>query len=188
MELDVHSWTDALGMYERRFTIAKVTRREHEDWAFDVRSLMRGDTPDARGWLVNDPFSEEFERLDNPFYPFTEPPVGIMEADAFRQRLFEIPRASAKRFLVALSTQWLNVEKEQDFEGRRAGLEEKADVILSRFPEGSRFYANTGGGSGEMDYYKRISTCSGVSVYDWDPGLILVSETEVGMVWAFDPK
>ncbi|MEU0003759.1 hypothetical protein ABZ079_05460 [Streptomyces sp. NPDC006314] len=187
-ELDERSWADALGMYARRLTIAKVTRREHGDWVLDLHTLMRGDTPDARGWHVNDAFAEEFERLDDPFYPFVRLPEDPEKAEALKSRLYEIPRSSAKKFLVALSTLWLNVEKHPDFEERRAGLEEKADIILSRFPEGSRFYANTGRDSKHRDYYKRISGCSGVSSYDWDLGLVLVSETEVGMVWSFDPK
>ncbi len=29
--LDEWSWSDAIGMYERRVTIAKVTSREHEN-------------------------------------------------------------------------------------------------------------------------------------------------------------
>lgn len=184
-ELDERSWAEAISMYARRYTIAKVTRREHEDWALDVYTLMRGDTPDARGWPVSDSLADEPERLDDPFYPFVELPTDPAKADALKSRVYEIPRASAKKFLVALSTRWLNVEEDKDFEERRAGLEEKADVILSRFPEGSRFYANTGRNSANRDYYKRISTCNTISRHVWDVGLFLVSEAEVGMVWSF---
>ena len=185
VEPDERSWAEAIGMYARRYTIAKVTSREHEDWVFDVRTLMRGDTPDARGWRVRDPLAGELERVDDPFYPFVELPVDPAKADFLRARLYEIPRSSAKKFLVALSTRWLNVEEVSDFEERRAGLEEKADVILSRFPEGSHFYANTGRNSKDRDYYQRISGCSTISRHVWDLGLFLVSESEVGMVWSF---
>ncbi|MFI5682495.1 hypothetical protein [Streptomyces sp. NPDC051636] len=184
-ELDERSWADAIGMYARRYTIAKVTRREHEDWALDVYTLMRGDTPDTRGWRVNDPLADEFERLDDPFYPFVELPTDPEKADALKSRVYEIPRSSAKKFLVALSTLWLNVEKTPEFEERRYDLERKADVILSRFPGDSRFYANTGRDSAHLDYCKRISLCNTISQHGWDLGLFLVSETEVGMVWSF---
>ncbi|MEU3530350.1 hypothetical protein AB0E70_01975 [Streptomyces murinus] len=97
-ELDERAWADAIGMYERRYTYAKVTGRDNADWALDADRLMRGDTPDVRGWRVNDPLAGEFERLD---------------------------------------------------------------------------------------YYKRISGCSPISVHVWDLGLFLVSDTEVGMVWSF---
>ncbi|MGW1166375.1 hypothetical protein [Streptomyces sp. NPDC002550] len=184
-ELDERSWAEAIGMYARRYTIAKVTRREHEDWALDVHTLMRGDSPDARGWRVNDYHAGEFERIDDPFYPFVDIPDDPAKADVLKSRVHEIPRSSAKKFLVALSTLWLNVEKHPDFEERRPGLEQKADVILSRFPEGSHFYANTGRDSADIDYYKRISGCTPISRHVWDLGLFLVSETEVGMVWSF---
>ncbi|MFD9436247.1 hypothetical protein [Streptomyces sp. NPDC060002] len=185
VEPDERSWAEAVDMYARRYTIAKVTAREHGDWVFDVHALMRGDTPDARGWRVNDPLAGELERADDPYYPFVEPPTEPAKADALRDRLHEIPRSSAKKFLVALSTPWLNVEKEQDFEECRAGLEEKADVILSRFPQGSRFFANTGRDDENRDYYKHISGCNTISQHVWDLGLFLVSDSEVGMVWSF---
>ncbi|WP_338020808.1 hypothetical protein [Streptomyces sp. TR1341] len=184
-ELDERAWADAIGMYERRYTYAKVTGRDHADWALDVDRLMRGNTPDVRGWRVNDPLAGEFERLDDPYYPFALRPDAA-RTDAWKYHLDEIPRSSAKRFLVALSTLWLNVEDTPEFEERREDLERRAEVILSRFPEGSsRFYANTGSESARLDYYKRISGCDPISVHDWDLGLFLVSDTEVGMVWSF---
>ncbi|PKW07356.1 hypothetical protein SAMN05428944_5578 [Streptomyces sp. 1222.5] len=184
-DVDERSWSEAIGMYARRYTIAKVTRRDHEDWAQDVYTLMRGDTPDARGWQVNDPLADEFERLDDPFYPFVELPADLEKAGALKARVYEIPRSSAKKLLVALSTLWLNVEETPEFEERRGELERKADIILTRFPEGSRFYANTGRDSAHLDYYERISSCTTISRHGWDLGLFLVSGTEVGMVWSF---
>ncbi|MFM9626478.1 MULTISPECIES: hypothetical protein [Streptomyces] len=183
-ELDERSWADAIGMYAR-YSVAKVTSREHDDWALDVNTLMHGDTPDNRGWRTKDSLVGEFVRLDDPYYPFVLRPDDPSTTDSWKSQLSEIPRSSAKRFLVALSTQWLNIEKTPGFEESRAGLEEKADVILSRFPEGSHFYANTGPDSENLDYYRHISGCNTISVHDWDLGLFLVSETEVGMVWSF---
>ncbi|MFF3939800.1 hypothetical protein [Streptomyces phaeofaciens] len=184
-ELDERSWAEALDMYARRYTIAKVTRREHEDWAFDVHTLMRGDAPDARGWRVIDPLVDEFERLDDPYYPFIDLPTDVEKVELLRSRVEEIPRTSAKRLLVALSTTWLSVAKTEDFEERRAGLEAAADIVLSRFPEGSHFHANTGRRSADMDFYEHISGCNTISAHLWDLGLFLVSDSEVGMVWSF---
>ncbi|WP_282798171.1 hypothetical protein [Streptomyces sp. CC224B] len=189
VEPDERSWAEAIGAYESGRRIIKVTRREHEDWALDVHTLMRGDTPDARGWAVLDSYDaeDEFDRLDDPFYPFTLLPDDTEKAAELRLRLREIPRSSAKRFLVVLTTLGLNFARDPDFEERRPGLEEQVDVILSRFPEGSRFYVNTGPEDAAMDYYQQVPGCCPLTDYDWELGMILVSETEVGMVWAFLP-
>ncbi|WP_328479404.1 hypothetical protein OHS71_12135 [Streptomyces sp. NBC_00377] len=57
-EIGERSWSDAIDMYERRATVAKVTSREHENWVLDLSTLMRGDTRDARGWrTVDKPFA-----------------------------------------------------------------------------------------------------------------------------------
>lgn len=184
-ELDERSWSDAIGMYERRVTIAKVTSRKHENWMLDLSTLMHGDTRDARGWRTVDTWEGELERLDEPSYPFVMPPEAVATADAWKSYLYEIPRSQALRFLVALSTPWIDVTKEPDFEERREALEAKARVILTRFPEGSHFYANTGRDSDTLDYYQRVSGWNPFSVRTFDFGLVLVSQTEVGMVWSF---
>ncbi|MEV5899098.1 hypothetical protein [Streptomyces sp. NPDC052127] len=183
-ELDERSWSDAIDMYERRATIAKVTGREHENWVLDLSTLMHGDTRDARGWRTVDIWEGELERLDEPSYPFVVPPQ-VIATGAWKPYLQEIPRSQALRFLVALSTPWIDVTKKPDFEECREDLEAKARVILSRFPEGSHFYANTGRDSDVRDYYQRVSGWNSFSVRTFDFGLVLVSETEVGMVWSF---
>ncbi|GHF91066.1 hypothetical protein [Streptomyces griseosporeus] len=184
-DLDERSWSEAIGMYERRATIAKVTSRTHENWLLDLPALMRGDTRDTRGWRTVDIWDGELERFDDPSYPFAVPPEVFATAESWKSYLHEIPRSQALRFLVALSTPWIDVTKEPDFQERRAGLEEKASIILLRFPEGSRFYANTGRDSSTLDYYERVSGWNPFSVRTFDFGLVLVSETEVGMVWSF---
>ncbi|MFJ8110714.1 hypothetical protein [Streptomyces sp. NPDC096132] len=185
VELDERSWAEAIGMYGRRASIAKVASREHENWVLDVPTLMRGDTRDARGWRTVDRWEGELERLDEPSYPFVMPPEVVATTDSWKPYLYEIPRSQAVRFLVALSTPWIDVTQEPDFAERREALEANARVILSRFPEGSHFYANTGRGSDTRDYYQRVSRWFPFSVRTYDFGLVLVSETEVGMVWSF---
>ncbi|MET8583387.1 hypothetical protein ABZX39_21320 [Streptomyces collinus] len=184
-EPDARSWSDAIGMYGRRATIAKVTSRRHGNWMLDLPTLMRGDTRDIRGWRTVDLWEGEPERLDEPSYPFVIPPEAVATADAWKPYLHEIPRSQAVRFLVALSTPWIDVTEEPDFEERREDLERNARVILSRFPEGSHFYANTGHGSDARDYYQRVTEWYSFSVRTYDFGLVLVSQSEVGLVWSF---
>ncbi|MFF0596649.1 hypothetical protein [Streptomyces antibioticus] len=184
-ELDERSWAEALGMYEMRATVAKVTGREHDNWLLDVATLMRGDTRDVRGWRTVDKWEGELDRIDEPSYPFAIPPEALATPDAWKPYLHEIPRSQALRFLVALATPWIDVTMEPDFEERREALEADARVILSRFPEGSHFYANTGRDSATRDYYERVSGWYPFSTRTYDFGLVLVSQTEVGMVWSF---
>ncbi|NUV63710.1 hypothetical protein [Streptomyces sp. CAI-85] len=184
-ELDERSWAEAMEMYEKRVTIAKVTGREHENWLLDVATLIHGETRDVRGWRTVDRWEGELDRIDEPSYPFAIPPEALAAPDAWKPYLYEIPRSQALRFLVALATPWIDVTKEPDFEERREALEADAGVILSRFPEGSHFYANTGRSSATCDYYQRVSEWQPFSTRTFDFGLVLVSETEVGMVWSF---
>ncbi|MFH8938329.1 hypothetical protein [Streptomyces griseosporeus] len=185
LEPDERSWAEAIGMYERRATIAKVTSRDYRNWVLDLRTLMHGGTRDVRGWRTVDRWYGELDRLEEPSYPFVMPGEPVGQANVWKSRLSQIPRRQAERFLVALSTPWIDVTKEPDFEERREGLETKARVILSRFPEGSHFFANTGHDSATRDYYQRVSGWNPFSVRTFDFGLVLVSETEVGMVWSF---
>ncbi|MFF2216703.1 hypothetical protein [Streptomyces antibioticus] len=184
-ELDERLWAEAIGMYERRATVAKVTSREHENWLLDVATLMRGDTRDVRGWRTVDIWDGELDRIDEPSYPFAIPPEALATPDAWKSYLHEIPRSQALQFLVALATPWIDVTMEPDFEERRETLEADAGVILSRFPESSHFYANTGRDSATRDYYQRVSGWYPFSTRTYDFGLVLVSQTEVGMVWSF---
>jgi hypothetical protein len=66
-------------------------------------------------------------------------------------------------------------------------------VILSRFPQGTSFYTNAGhpgARTGERDdspdFYQATTGCTPLSRYDWDLGLIAVSDTVVGVFWSFD--
>ncbi|MFH8287981.1 hypothetical protein [Streptomyces antibioticus] len=184
-ELDERSWAEAIGMYERRVAVAKVTGREHDNWLLDLAILMRGDTRDVRGWRTVDWWDGELDRIDEPSYPFVIAPEVLAAPDAWKPYLHEIPRSQALRFLVALAAPWVDVRNDPDFEEHKEALEADAGVILSRFPEGSHFYANTGRDSATRNYYQRISGWFPFSTRTFDFGLVLVSEKEVGMVWAF---
>ncbi|SMF82620.1 hypothetical protein [Streptomyces sp. Amel2xC10] len=135
-ELDERSWAEAIGMYEQRVTVAKVTGREHENWLLDVVTLMHGETRDVRGWRTVDKWEGELDRIDEPSYPFAIPAEALATPDAWKPYLHEIPRSQALRFLVALSTPWIDVTMEPDFEERREALEADASVIFVALPRG----------------------------------------------------
>ncbi|MFI1162455.1 hypothetical protein ACH4UM_02320 [Streptomyces sp. NPDC020801] len=180
---DATAWADALTMYERRYTIVVVGPRRHEDWSLDALALLRKEVSDPRSWRSLEFYEEGDEewRADwlAPFAP---------QGPDWPSRLRRIPRASAGRLLVALSTNWLDVTSEPDFESRRPELEAKAGVLLSRFPEPTtEFFANTGYEAGDdPDFYLPLTGCTPFSEHDWDMGLIAVSDTELGIFWSFD--
>ncbi|MEV2257916.1 hypothetical protein AB0J13_04525 [Streptomyces anulatus] len=188
MPLDADSWWSAVEMYERRYTFVSAGPRTVEDWLHDVASVMRGEAAEPRSWRTIDPDEGEEEREDDPAYPFLVPPVEEAGAVDWRGRLREIPRSSVVRLLVLLATLDLNASRDPRFPEQRAEFEEHAKVILMRFPEEARFFTNTSGGGTPPDFYQRISSCSPISRYAWDLGLLWVSDEEVGLIWSFDPR
>ncbi|MDX3591588.1 hypothetical protein PV749_10680 [Streptomyces sp. ID03-2B] len=186
--LDADSWGAAVEMYERRYTFVAVAPRAHDDWLHDVASIMRGETSDPRSWRTIDPDSAEGEREDDPAFPFITPPEGGAGAKEWRSWLREVPRSSVERLLVLLATLALDVSRDPRFPERQVEMEECARVILARCPDGARFFTNTSGGGVPPDFYQRISSCSPISQYAWDLGLLWVSGEEVGLIWSFDPR
>ncbi|MFJ8547323.1 hypothetical protein ACIRFH_36220 [Streptomyces sp. NPDC093586] len=184
--LDAGAWTAAVEMYRNRYSFVAVGPRAHEDWLPDVAALMRREVADPRGWSGRDPEQGEEELDEDPSFPFRVPPADEAGAAQWRSRLFEIPRRAVVRLLVMLATDAMDVSRQYGFADRRAGMEEHARVILSRFPEGSRFFTNTRHGGDHPDFYERVTGCWPMTQYTWDFGLVAVSREEVGLVWSFD--
>lgn len=193
---DAEAWGDALAPYGRRYSYVLVGPRAHQDWVRDAAAVMCRGVADPRSWKWIDADEGEEERLRDPFFPFGPPPRDAEGKAAWRAGLRPVPRTSVERLLVMLSTTWLDVPGERarnDFEARRPELERGARVILSRFPEGTAFYTNSGPpGTGTRehtsapDFYEAITGCTPLSRYDWDLGLIAVSRSELGLFWSFD--
>ena len=186
--LDADSWWSAVEMYDRRYTFVSVGPRTRDDWLHDVASVMRGETAEPRSWRTIDPDEGEEEREDDPAYPFVAPPVDEVGAAEWRGRLKEIPRSSVVRLLVLLATIDLDVSRDPRFPEQQPEMEDYARVILTRLPEEARFFTNTSGGGAPPDFYQQISSCSPISQYAWDLGLLWVSDEEVGLIWSFDPR
>jgi hypothetical protein len=186
--LDGDSWWSAVEMYDHRYTFVAAGPRTREDWLHDVASVMRGETTDPRAWRTIDPDEGEEEREDDPAYPFVVPPVDEAGAAEWRGRLREIPRSAVVRLLVLLATIDLDVSRDPRLPVQRPEMEKHARVILTRFSPGARFFTNTRGGGAPPDFYQQISSCSPLSQYAWDLGLLWVSDEEVGLIWSFDPR
>ncbi|MFG2587631.1 hypothetical protein [Streptomyces sp. NPDC048438] len=151
-----------------------------------MSALMRREVGDPRGWRGQDPEQGDEELEEDPAFPFRVPPTDEAGAAQWRGRLFEIPRSAVVRLLVMLATNAMNVPRQDGFADRRPGMEKNAQVILSRFPEGSQFFTNTRHGGDHPDFYERVTGCWPMTQYAWDFGLVAVSPEEVGLIWSFD--
>ncbi|MFD9868662.1 hypothetical protein ACFXI8_02770 [Streptomyces niveus] len=184
--LDAGTWAQAVEMYRNRYSFIAVGPRAHADWLPDVAAVMHREMADPRGWRGRDPEQGEGELEEDAAFPFRVPPRDTTGAEQWRSRLFEIPRSAVVRLLVMLATDAMDVSRQYGFADRRPDMEQHAQVILSRFPEGSQFFTNTSHGGDQPDFYERVTGCWPLTQYSWDFGLVAVSREEVGLVWSFD--
>ncbi|MCX4782490.1 hypothetical protein [Streptomyces sp. NBC_01264] len=184
--LDAEAWSDALKLYERLCTFVAVAPREHEDWWIDVGAIVRLEKRDPRGWESIDPYEGEDERREDPLFPWLETPTTLADAERFHPRVRELPRSSVRSLVVLLGVLGLDVAKTPRWEERRPRMERRADVILSRFPDGTRFYSNIGRKGDRPDFYEQgVQGLDPFSHYGWDAGLIMVNDEEVAVLWNF---
>ncbi|MFB7656197.1 MULTISPECIES: hypothetical protein [unclassified Streptomyces] len=184
--LDASMWSAAVEMYRNRYSFIAVGPHTHEDWLPDVAAVMHRGVADPRGWRGRDSEQGEEELEEDPGFPFRVPPADGAGAAEWRSRLFEIPRSAVVRLLVMLATDAMDVSRQYGFADRRPAMEEHAQVILSRFPEGSQFFTNTRHDGDPPDFYEKVTGCWPMSQYAWDFGLLAVSREEVGLIWSFD--
>ncbi|MFD9412763.1 hypothetical protein ACFWBN_37980 [Streptomyces sp. NPDC059989] len=185
-DLTADTWADGLALYEDRWTFAAAAPRDHAEWWFDVAAVMRGETADPRGWASLDPYEEEVDREVETF-AWIEPPASAADVERFHSYVEELPRSSVQSLVVLLAVVGMNVSKSRDFEERRPEMERRARVLLSRFPDGTRFYSNVDGKGEHPNFYEQPA--NGTSPFSrsrWDAGLIAVNDTEVALIWTFE--
>ncbi|MFJ6780742.1 hypothetical protein [Streptomyces yangpuensis] len=186
--LTAEEWADALELYQYSYASVAVVRREHAEWWLDAAAVMFRRASDPRGWLSLDPDEDEPERREDPLFPFTQAPRTLAEAARFRSRVRELPRSSVPSLLVLLGVPGLDVTRAPDFDGDRPGMERRARLLLSRFTDGTRFYSNVGWEGDQPDFYEQpVRQTYPFSRYGWDAGLIAVNDSELALLWHFDP-
>ncbi|XEC26540.1 hypothetical protein JAO84_19510 [Streptomyces fradiae] len=187
VRLDAAAWSDALKLYQWLCTFVSVAPREHDEWWLDVGAIMRLETRDPRGWESIDPYEGEEERREDPLFPWLETPSTPADAERYRKLVGELPRASVRSLIVRLgSAPRTDLSLSPGWAERLPETERRADVILSRFPDHSRFYTNLGWKSDQPDFYKQDSlSFNPFSGFDWDAGLIAVNDDEVAVFWNF---
>ncbi|MEV8532910.1 hypothetical protein [Streptomyces sp. NPDC051211] len=186
-DLDAETWTDALRLYEWVCTFVGVAARKHDEWWLDAGAIMRLETRDPRGWESIDPYEGEEERREDPLFPWLEAPSTLADAERYRALVSELPRSSVPSLLVLLTIRPLSdPSRLPGWEERGPEKERRAEAILSRFPDGTRFYSNLHGKGDRPDFCKQSSLAyNPFSEYDWDAGLIAVNNDEVAVFWNF---
>ncbi|MFE6101188.1 hypothetical protein ACFVQ4_14590 [Streptomyces laurentii] len=182
------AWREALKLYRWVCTFVAVARREHDDWWLDVGAIMRRETRDPRGWESLDPYEDEEERREDPLFPWLETPSTPADAERYRPMTSEVPRSSVPSLLVMFTVSPLSdPSRLPDWEKYGPERERRAKTLLSRFPDGTRFFSNLGCWEGDRpDFLKQSSLGSNpFSGFDWDAGLIAVNNDEVAVIWNF---
>ncbi|MFE0699288.1 hypothetical protein [Streptomyces sp. NPDC058872] len=183
MTVDRASWETAVRhLYEDASSYDATGARRHEDWVLDVLALMAR-VPDPRGWAGLDDAAQDPERAASPTHPFIAHPP-----DHIRTRLREIDRDSAENLLLALTDDRCTLSNLKRFEETEEELRVMARTVLARYGDAAAHYTNVdrpGAVPGTLDFTTPGWGYSPLSVFTEDCGLVVVSDTEVGMFWNF---
>ncbi|MFF0381701.1 hypothetical protein [Streptomyces sp. NPDC004286] len=183
MHVDQASWEAAVRhLFEDAYPYDATGPRRHEDWVFDVLALMAR-VADPRGWAGLDDAAQAPERAASPIHPFAR-----HSPDHIRTRLREIDRGSAESLLLALTDDGCTLSNLRRFTESEEELRARARTILARYGDTAAYHTNVdrpGAAPGTLDFSIPNWGYSPLSVYSEDCGLIVVSDTEVGMFWNF---
>ncbi|AKJ12824.1 hypothetical protein ABB07_23145 [Streptomyces incarnatus] len=107
--------------------------------------------------------------------------------EQIQESLYEIGGESATQLLVALQGDFYQAAGIKDFENRKEQLFKDSRTVLARFGANSTFFTNAADAyeNPTVDLLNPDTEWSCLSVYTTDCGLVAVSDTEVGVFWAF---
>ncbi|MCV2459731.1 hypothetical protein OEB94_10685 [Streptomyces sp. ICN988] len=185
MPADQTSWDAAVRHLYRDATAYIATgSRRHKDWTHDVLDLMARFVPDPRGWARIDDTKEDPERVASPLWPFAE-----RTPEYIAPRLDEIDRDSAESLLLALTEGGCTLANLQYFAESPDELREMARTVLARYGTEATYHTNVsknGSEPGTLDFTRKELGYNPMTVFTEDCGLVIVSDTEVGMFWNFN--
>ncbi|MGC9376289.1 hypothetical protein [Streptomyces sp. MH13] len=181
--VDADSWKSAVfDLFGGGWTFARVGARRHDDWRHDVTTVMALKVTDPRHWVsVNyaPEVGEDRSGTDSPFLPWSPKDAG--------NSLHEVGMKSAGQLLVALKGDSYQAAGIPDFDQQKDRLFRSSQVILSRFGDHGRFFTNAADAhrNPDADLLNPDTEWDCLSVYTTDCGLVAVSESEIGVFWAF---
>ncbi|MDX3850246.1 hypothetical protein [Streptomyces sp. AK02-01A] len=183
MSVDQTSWEAAVRhLYEDAYAYIATGPRRHEDWTLDVLAVMAR-VPDPRGWTGLDDAAQDPEREGFPTYPFAAHPPEYVAV-----RLRELDRDSAENLLLALTEEGCTLSNLRYFTESPDELRAMARTVLARYGDEASYHTNVdrpGHVPGTLDFTTSTWGYSPLSVYTEDCGLVIVSDSEVGLFWDF---
>ncbi|MDI3417935.1 hypothetical protein [Streptomyces luteolus] len=175
-------WEDAILALFGGLAFAAVGAREHEDWRRDAVDVMRVRSADPRGWKsINSAPDGDVWTVCGPEMPFLPPSLEDFDS------VFPVSSRSAAQILVTLQGESFYEGNIPHFDDRKEELLEHAAVILERFGQGAACYTNAGAAreNPDADMFAREGEYECFTDYTMDCGVIAVSDSEVGVFWAF---
>ncbi|MFG2718127.1 hypothetical protein ACGFW5_07475 [Streptomyces sp. NPDC048416] len=183
------SWAAALrALYEDEYVFVAVGPRLGPSLGADVLAVMRREVPDPRGWGTQDWDRDHEERGHGAgaAFPFTS-----VDGDAITSRLAEVDIETAAQLLVAFRDDWCRLPRGRERDDRPGEPLSKAWALLSRFAPELRCYTNltTAPSTTSLDLAAHAAGPGWLPFtgYTADYGLVVVSSTEVGVFWSFNP-
>ncbi|MEU0392812.1 hypothetical protein ABZ208_08590 [Streptomyces sp. NPDC006208] len=176
----------ALRLFDDKYSLVATGPRAHADWRLDALAVMNRDVTDPRGWAVLDrdrDNAEERARHGRAF-PFDHPTV-----ESLNSSLHQFEPGTAAPLLVALTDDWCQLRNAPGFPEEQERLFEDARTLLVRYQEPFECYTNLDRveRNTATDAAGRSFSWSSLTQYTADYGLIVVSDTELGLFWSFDP-
>ncbi|MEC4020545.1 hypothetical protein [Streptomyces sp. H27-D2] len=179
----------ALHLYEDIYSLITVGRRQHIDWHHDLLAIMTRTVEDPRGWSTLEWDIDTDERnKENPAFPFLSHTV-----EKLTTKLHEIYPDSASELLVAMTFEGYEIANIPTFAERKPGLLTEARTLISRFEPDFTCYTNLS----DSQPTKHLESsrlvphmnygCMPLTEYTEDYGVVVVSDTEVGLFWFFNP-
>lgn len=110
-----------------------------------------------------------------------------LRLDELSSLLYRVERTAAKQLLVALQGEFYQSANIPNFEARKERLLEDAEIIISRFDPGASYYTNAAEANGapNANLLNPDTEWNCLSNFTTDCGLVVVSDAEVGVFWAF---
>lgn len=188
------SWEAAVRhLYEDAYTFVATGPRTQEDWAADALAVMARAVPDPRGWSGHDDTAKD-RSPEHPDFPFCFPAVRAepsrpLTPTDIGERLHEINRASAENLLLALTDGGCTLQNLERFTESFDELQNMARTILARYGDRFTCYTNVTVGARKDDTLDFAASHWGytpMTFYWEDAGLVIASDTEVGVFWSFN--